>query len=208
MTNYFTNDLHGPWHIAIKNLKYLKKNHIRFQKTRMKLSFQSLSIRLYIAATSSVQERPIFFVGYVHYSQDSQISFFNKTFIKNGTLFIYLKIILLQCFQFSAINGIQTDPKKKKIRDHPSLSPPPRGAVTYPRLMPAPSNVWSGLRTFFCRYLWFFDPIKPKRETKSLCFGLFAVFHCEPNPVIYQHSSKWVKRVIEWQGRQEVETVV
>ena len=27
------------------------------------------------------------------------------------TLFIYLKIILLQCFQFLAISNIQTDPK-------------------------------------------------------------------------------------------------
>jgi len=43
-------------------------------------------------------------VGLMHCSRDPQTSFFNKIFIKNGftALFIYLKIILLQCFQFLA----------------------------------------------------------------------------------------------------------
>ena len=32
---------------------------------------------------------------------------------KSTVLFTHLKIILLQCFQFSAISGIQTDPKQE-----------------------------------------------------------------------------------------------
>ena len=44
-----------------------------------------------------------FLVGLVHCSWDQQISFFNKTFIKIGSiaLFTHLKIILLQYFHFS-----------------------------------------------------------------------------------------------------------
>ena len=40
-------------------------------------------------------------------------TFFSKNNFKNGStaLFTHLKIILLQYFQFSVINGIQTNPK-------------------------------------------------------------------------------------------------
>ena len=39
-------------------------------------------------------------------------------------LFTHLKIILLQCFQFSAINGIQTDSKKSNLNFFSSPSAP------------------------------------------------------------------------------------
>ena len=54
----------------------------------------------------------IFSVGLVHYSWDSQVQILANFSLKLGltVLFTYLKIILLQCFQFSVINGIQTDP--------------------------------------------------------------------------------------------------
>ena len=49
-------------------------------------------------------------VGPVHCSQDPQVLFLAKFSLKLGltTLFIHLKIILPQCFQFSVISGIQT----------------------------------------------------------------------------------------------------
>ena len=49
-----------------------------------------------------------FCVGPVHYSWDLQLLFSAKTTLKLGlmALFTHLKIILLQCFQFSAISGI------------------------------------------------------------------------------------------------------
>ena len=49
------------------------------------------------------------------------ILFFQQFFQKKNcptTLFVHLKIILLQCFQFSVFNkisGIQTDPKNNKL---------------------------------------------------------------------------------------------
>ena len=53
-------------------------------------------------------------VGPVYYLRDPQISLFNNFLLKMGpmALFIYLNIILLQCFQFSVfikISYIQTD---------------------------------------------------------------------------------------------------
>ena len=69
---------------------------------------------VWIVATSSVFARLAFFVGLLHYSRDPQVFFFiEKTTLKLGptVLFTHLKIILLQCFQFSAMNDIQTDPK-------------------------------------------------------------------------------------------------
>jgi len=55
----------------------------------------------------------LFLVDPVHCSRDPQTSLFNKTFIKNGStaLFIHLKIILLQYFQFLVFNSIQIYPK-------------------------------------------------------------------------------------------------
>ena len=52
-------------------------------------------------------------VSLVHYLRDPQISFLVKFSLKIGltALFTHLKIILLQYFQFSTINDIQTDPK-------------------------------------------------------------------------------------------------
>ena len=55
-------------------------------------------------------------MGPVHCSCNLQIFFSSKTTLKPSptTLFTYLKIILLQCFQFSGINGIQTNPQSIK----------------------------------------------------------------------------------------------
>ena len=52
----------------------------------------------------------------MHCSWDPQLQNSAKFSLKLGptTLFTYLKIILLQCFQFSTINGIQTNPKYSK----------------------------------------------------------------------------------------------
>ena len=48
-----------------------------------------------------------FSVGFMHCSGDSQILFSAKTTLKLGpmTLFTHLKIILLQCFQFSVFSN-------------------------------------------------------------------------------------------------------
>ena len=48
----------------------------------------------------------------MHYLQDLQIFFSGKKTLKLDVtvLFTYLKIILLQYFQFSTISGIQIDP--------------------------------------------------------------------------------------------------
>ena len=55
---------------------------------------------------------PHFSVGSVHCSWDLQVPFSFKTTLKLGpmALFTHLKIILLQCFQFSTISGIQRHP--------------------------------------------------------------------------------------------------
>ena len=56
--------------------------------------------------------RLCFCVDPVHCSWDPQVQISTNFSLKLGstTLFTHLKIILLQCFQFSAINGIQLDP--------------------------------------------------------------------------------------------------
>ena len=53
----------------------------------------------------------IFLVGLVHCLWDLQVLFSTKTTLKLGptALFTHLKIILLQCFQFSVISNIQID---------------------------------------------------------------------------------------------------
>ena len=57
------------------------------------------------------KKRKHFFVGSVYCLRDSQVpSFINFSLKLSLTvLFIHLKIILLQCFKFSIINGIQID---------------------------------------------------------------------------------------------------
>ena len=52
-------------------------------------------------------------MGLMHCSRDLQVRVSTNFSLKLGltVLFTYLKIILLQCFQFSAISGFQTDPK-------------------------------------------------------------------------------------------------
>ena len=60
------------------------------------------------------QWKRFFPVGPIYCSQDPQVPSFNNFFFFNlgpMTLFTHLKIILLQCFQFSVISDIQTDPK-------------------------------------------------------------------------------------------------
>ena len=56
----------------------------------------------------------IFSMGPVHCSRDTQVRISANVKLKLGpmSLFIHLKIILLQCFQFLAISNIQTDPKE------------------------------------------------------------------------------------------------
>ena len=53
-----------------------------------------------------------FYVCPMQCSRDLQVRISANSSLKLGStaLFTHLKIILLQCFQFSAINGIQTDP--------------------------------------------------------------------------------------------------
>ena len=53
-----------------------------------------------------------FCVGLVHCSRDLQVQISVNFSLKLGSmaLFTHLKIILLQCFQFSVISDIQTDP--------------------------------------------------------------------------------------------------
>ena len=55
----------------------------------------------------------IFSVDPVHCSWDPEVQIAANFSLKLGptALFTHLKIILLQCFQFSAINGIQIDPQ-------------------------------------------------------------------------------------------------
>ena len=57
----------------------------------------------------------IFPVDPVYYSRDSQVRILANFYLKRGStaLFTHLKIILQQCFQFSAISGIQTNPYTK-----------------------------------------------------------------------------------------------
>ena len=54
----------------------------------------------------------MFSVGPVHCSRDPQVRNLANFELKlsSTALFTHLKIILLQCFQFSTISGIQTDP--------------------------------------------------------------------------------------------------
>ena len=60
--------------------------------------------------------RVCIFLGLVHYLWDPQVWISVIFFLKLSlmALFTYLKIILLQGFQFSTINGIQTKPKREK----------------------------------------------------------------------------------------------
>ena len=65
-----------------------------------------------IAASCERFTCPTFFSGsHALFIRPASI-FFIKIILKLGStvLFTHLKIILLQCFQFSTINGIQTDP--------------------------------------------------------------------------------------------------
>ena len=57
----------------------------------------------------------VFSVGPVHYSWDSQVQISANFSLKLGPtiLFTHLKILLLQYFQFSIINVIQTDLREK-----------------------------------------------------------------------------------------------
>ena len=60
-------------------------------------------------------------MGPMHYLQDPQISFFNKTFIKNeshGTIYMFKNYFVIVFLVLSKISGIQTHPKglkKKKL---------------------------------------------------------------------------------------------
>ena len=80
---------------------------------------------LNLAKTQSVYISHFFFIekcilvlssGSVHCSQDLQISFFNKTFIKNGshdTIHIFKKYFVTLFSIFSKISSIQMDPQSQ-----------------------------------------------------------------------------------------------
>ena len=61
--------------------------------------------------------RLVFFVSPVHYIRNPQVQILTKFSLKldHTILFTHLKIILLQYFQFSVINGIQIDHNLFKI---------------------------------------------------------------------------------------------
>ena len=65
----------------------------------------------------------IFYVDPVYCSRDLQvrilINFSSK--LDPMTLFTHLKIIFLQCFQFSTIGSIQTDPKSTRLKNDSNL---------------------------------------------------------------------------------------
>ena len=67
---------------------------------------------VWIALKRKTQHACFFSMGPMYCSQDSQVRISANFTLKLGltALFIHLKIILLQCFQFSTISGIQTDP--------------------------------------------------------------------------------------------------
>ena len=71
-----------------------------------------LSVSIDVAENWKLCVSAFFFVGPVHYSRDPLIRISTKFSLKLGptALFIHLKIILLQYFQFSVISSIQTDP--------------------------------------------------------------------------------------------------
>ena len=81
--------------------------------TGVDFTLQSIKCEFGYNVFSSMFASVHFLVGPMHCSRDLQVLFSAKTTLKLGptTLFTHLKIILLQYFQFSAISGIQTDPK-------------------------------------------------------------------------------------------------
>ena len=90
--------------ISFHHLDFRKKNPMDLQTSSPKLfnkeSYLSVSLDRALFTSKSV--------GPVHCSRDLQILFSAKFSLKLGhtALFTHLKIILLQCFQFSAISGI------------------------------------------------------------------------------------------------------
>ena len=75
------------------------------------------SVYIWIALKTENSKRarlPFFFcMGLMHYSWDPQVRISANFSLKLGftALFTHLKIILLQCFQFLVISGIQTNPR-------------------------------------------------------------------------------------------------
>ena len=65
----------------------------------------------------------IFSVDPVHCSEDLQVRILINFSLKLDpmALFTYLKIIFLQCFQFSTIGSIQTNPKSTKLKNDSNL---------------------------------------------------------------------------------------
>ena len=63
-------------------------------------------------------------MGPVHCSRDPQVRKNANIKLKLGptALFTHLKIILLQCFQFSIISGIQIDPEGEAVKVYMRLN--------------------------------------------------------------------------------------
>ena len=89
--NYFTTIF------SIFNFQFLAISDIQ---TDLKCAFGQLCVQTQVPYTVHETHKPLFS---------------EKFSLKIGptTLFTYLKIILLQCFQFSIISSIQTNPNKK-----------------------------------------------------------------------------------------------
>ena len=92
--------------MSLENVLHLEGVWIVFPPQCLCFSFFSFFSFFFLCALrSSFQQESGLLVGPVHYSQDPQTSLFSNFFIKNrshGTIYTFKKIILLQCFQFSA----------------------------------------------------------------------------------------------------------
>ena len=96
-------------------LNFLKVALLDPRLGRVWIAFSTLALSVYLSVDSvfnTCVERLCLSVGLVYYLQNLQTSFLTKFLLKISltALFIHIKIILLQCFQFLAINDIQTDP--------------------------------------------------------------------------------------------------
>ena len=88
----------------------LKRNNLKFSYEVVKTHQLHLG-QVWIVLKSASVCGCAFCVGLVHCSLDPQVRILTNFSLKLGltVLFTHLKIILLQCFQFSAISGIQID---------------------------------------------------------------------------------------------------
>ena len=114
MNNYITNEVaqhkYSNNKYYISNFIYYIKIWVNAKLTSSTCTCRMCKITLIRWSLDSVFNACVvclcLLVGPVHCLRDLQTSFFNKIFIKNlPALFTYLKIILLQCFQFLIFNN-------------------------------------------------------------------------------------------------------